>query len=223
MRLFVDQRSRQYFAEHGYIHFENLLSEKQLSAAAEASALLVARKMPQLTGLKPRSPDDVMTRGAGLAITDDTLGRLVRSRHLAEVAYEMTNASPLRLGRDLLLTGASSPATLPLFTGPRSLSDVVCYQGMACAALIRLTGESSAEDTIIPPTPGAGVFLGPDTQLDFAALTADVESTFLLIIYLTKRAVYVASDLDPTPHADKELGYAIGDRIGDKGHPTVWR
>ncbi|SCA62815.1 hypothetical protein SCG7086_AE_00060 [Chlamydiales bacterium SCGC AG-110-P3] len=237
MRLFVDQRSCHYFEEQGYIHFENLLSEKQLLDATGAADRLVARKMPLANGLKPRSPDDVMTCGIGIAGEDDVMGRLVRSRHLAEVVYELTDERPLRLGRDVLLTGAKAPTNLYLFEKPRSLADVICYQGMAGAVLIRLRGEAGEQEAdrkiseqgirgqtgAIPPKPGAGVFLAPTKEIDFAALTADPNSIFLLIVYLTDRAVYVANDADPTPYGDKRLGYGVGDRLRENGHPIVWR
>jgi hypothetical protein len=207
MKVFVNDQQRQQYREHNAIEFEGLLTEER---CANWCALLQ----------KQLSNRESLPYGRCLWRSDEALQRILRTRHLGDIAFELTKTIPLRLGVDSFLVGSTASK------GPAaaSLEELSCYSGLVCGLLIRLAGDPmETEGSVIPKEVGSGVYLSPQAVVDHRALLSQTGGAFLLITYVSTTARYVHREKDPHRHADKRDGYASGDRLREAEHPILYR
>ncbi len=131
--------------------------------------------------------------------------KLPRSRKLAEIAADLMRAPSVRLVSDQPLPDLESVA---------AISSV---HGVVGGVILCLSGES--EEPMLPSKPGSGVFLKPNTPIDFTSFSGD----YLLITYGGPHLIYTPNPKDALGITYKDQGYSAGDRVSDASCPTLFR
>jgi hypothetical protein len=234
MKFAVASEHRDFFRREQVIEFEGLLTEKQLLEANQAidQALTL-----QITQNKP-SAFQLFMAGRDLWRSRPPLKKLATHCQLAEIAAELVEDKPLRLGYDQYFPPYPSVAKqlffmedsyLALIKEPHSLNEISNLQGILCGVMICLKSSPEPNNkidsakTVFASKAGNAIFFHPDLIIDFNQMQNHSGQDYFLIVYTQSYAVYVINKQDPHAHALKTLGYAAGDRLIDKHHPIVCR
>lgn len=235
MKFAVASEHREFFQKERVIEFDALLNEKQLpqllSALDEALAERLSIPINDIEGL---SPGKLFMAGRDLWRANPLVKKLVAQKQLAEIASELIEQKPLRLGYDQLfpeLRGRTyqssvSDAYHQLLNTHLTLNEVSSIDGVLCGLMLCLKGDGTGPaepKTVFSNMPGNGVFFSPDAPLDFQHLTKHPLQRYLLIVYSRKSSFYKLNEQDPHTYALKHLGFSFGERLSDKSHPTIIR
>lgn len=201
MKFAVVGEHRFHFETHQNIEFEELLSKEQIDALNHAID-------QTLDGRDP------FTEGRDLWRNNSIIKQTVANRRLAEIAGQLVDKRPIRIGYVQLLEKGSYSH----WSEPVTLRDIAPFQGIVCGLFLCLE-ESEKEETSFPVTPGSGLFVDPNQQIDFTKLP----SRYVLITYLEEVSLYIARDKDPLVHYLKSFGYNYGDRLLNTTHPLIYR
>lgn len=188
MKFTVDQTHLTFFAQNGAIAFEELLPEDSVK---------------QLLNLTQNDTRDQWRK-------NETIKTLISSRSLVEIASQLSEIKPLRLGYDQTLFKVEKGAYADLFEGKASLNDISCFQGIAIGLLLSLN----------PEVNGKGLFLNPAKKVLVKGM---IEEPFMIITYTILRAQYIINRRDPHSPTMMRLGYTVGDRLDEALNPTVYR
>jgi len=231
MRLFVEDRQRDYFRQHLYIEFEGLLASDQCEGLCGAMEDTLAGRLSCLREKLTVIPSsELFLAGRDLWRDSSVIADVVVHHRLAKVFSDLIDVKPLVLGYDqgFLITG--DVPNDGWFAVLKNLEKVSAIQKLHGGLLLRLSGSSdslpqSTEEVIIPiPSQvGSGVFFSAKIPVDWSSLWLCPGDRFLLIVYADPRSRYVARAEDPHQHALKKLGYAFGDRLKHQHHPIVYR
>lgn len=249
MKFSVASEHRQYFQKHLSIEFEGLLTQEQLTTLQTACGATLATRLETRPGrLKDKSADQIFSAGRDLWRSDDQIKKAVTQRLLAEIASELIERKPLRLGYDQFFpfpvqmqnfVSTESPFTDFLQQQP-TIKEISCINNILCGLVLCLSGAKGKEildvapmnespTLLIPPVnifpkiAGHGVFFHPDARLDLYQLLERPSQDYLMIIYTQARSQYTLQESDLNTHALKRLGYVFGDRLSDKLNPIVYR
>jgi hypothetical protein len=249
MKFSVASEHRHYFQKHLSIEFEGLLTQEQLSTLQTAcESTLSARLDTRPSRLKDKTADQIFSAGRDLWRSDDQIKKAVTQRILAEIASELIERKPLRLGYDQFfpfptqiqkLVSIESPFADFLQQQP-TIKEISCINGILCGIVLCLSGAKGKEildvapmnesqSLLIPPVnifpkiAGHGVFFHPDARIDLNQLLERPGQDYLMIIYTQARAQYTLQESDLNTHTLKRLGYVFGDRLSDKLNPVVYR
>jgi hypothetical protein len=241
MKFATAKEHRDFFQKYGWIEFEGLLSNDQLALANQAIDQVLAERLhlpPER--LKTASSENFYLQGHDLWRSHSFLHKFVTQVHFAEIAAELIEKKPLRLGYDQLFPARSqtafmqeTPLAYPRFLEQTaSLETVSCLQGVACGFLLALGIEETSSSTkevsfegpdIFPNQPGSIIFFQPHLAVNWSHLYAHRGQRFYLIVYTFASAHYQLNPQDPHTHALKRLGYVFNDKLNDKLHPIVYR
>ena len=231
MKFAIVKEQRDFFNRQGQIEFDALINSQQIEEIQGAINFGVAERLGIPAGLLYKSsPLNTYVSSHDMWRTNPFIKKIVTGQKLAEIASELIEYKPLRLGYDQYFPfdkvrySADAPYT-DLFQPPLSLEVRSCLDKVVCGLVICLSGDgaTSQEGTIFPTTPGNGTFFLPHRELDFSTLKGNDVYRYLLIVYVEKATHYVHNDKDPQGHFNKQLGYVFGDRLLDKYHPIVYR
>jgi hypothetical protein len=213
MRISITQQQIQYFRDHSYIEFEDLLSEKQLTSLKEET----------LVYLSSRSYLKNFIAGRDLFRRNSQVKKLVTSVQLAQFASLFTNHDHLRIAFDQLLTSLppyeNPDEAPPLFHGRYNLDQMSPIQGLVCGLLINIDAETPPPS--FPSKPGNGVYFSPNWPIDFHEILHPTQK-YLLIVYTKQHSLYRFQPLDPAAHELKKLGYGFGDSLEHANHPLLF-
>lgn len=248
MKFSVASEHRHYFQKQLAIEFEGLLNEDQLNELKTACDATLALRL----GTKPRQlkelpADQLFLAGHDLWRTHAFIKKIVTMRMLAEIASELIECKPLRLGYDQFFVAppkiqhlqSTDPLTTLLKQQP-TIKEVSCLNGILCGVMLCLTNPeintavndpatTSSHTLLIPPVnlfskvAGHAIFFHPNARIDFPQLLNHSDQTYLMIIYTQAITQYFLNENDPHTHALKRLGYVIGDRLSDRLNPIVYR
>lgn len=245
MKLAISPEQRHFFRKHRKLELEGLLSTEQLKKINSSLEGVIGKRLnvrPDRAFLEP--PGRIYTAGRDVWRSEDVLKKLVLNSQFAELASELIEFKPLRIGFDQLYPSLpvearpmdhSDPYRETLLR-PQNLKELSCIQGVLCALAICLVGSESpvlAEDSegvatpsapvIFPNVAGNGVIFDPQTTIDFRSILQKEPHRYLLITYTQATSLYFLQETDPLTHEMKRLGYVFGDRLSDKLHPIVYR
>lgn len=230
MKFAVDSNHREFFYKHHAIEFEALLDEKQLASLSEHIRRALSLRLKGGTD----TPENLFMAGRDLFREESAIRKIVTQRLFAEIASELTQQKPLRLGYDQFIPPPPAPETLnytqsPYFQMLKSqptLQEIGPLQGVICGMMICLKGgawESTPDGPTFSRKAGNAVFLSPLALVDFADLMKASGCSYLLIVYVQANAVYILNPADPNTHALKSYGYSLGDKLTDKLNPILFR
>lgn len=235
MKFIVDNKHREFFASHGWIEFEHLLTREKVHDLQRTIEELVSRRLAMTSERMSRaSVRQLLLQGHDLWRDSEAIKAVVCNRTYAEIASSLVEEVPIRLAYDqLLMTSpvADTHHDLLMLQKGNSLGDCSCMQGLLCGLLIALKRAPEQENTpktIVgtcpwPSVEGNGIFLAPGTILNTPELLTMSGESHLLIVYCRAVARYVLSPADPHTHYLKTFGYSFGDRLMDQHHPVLYR
>jgi hypothetical protein len=230
MKFAASSEHRDFFRKNQVIEFEDVISEKQLAALHSAIDAVCAARLSITTRLvEEKTPTELFRIGRDLWRASDAIKSTVVSKKLAEIASELLEIKPLRMGYDQLIVAPNAYAE-PLFSQPQTLEEISSIQGILGGVMLCLKGRGLTEEETIPTftndlfsnKAGSGVFFRADTIIDFNQLTNHLGQRYLLVVYTHAVSVYIHSS-DPNAHFLKQFGYNFGDKLNDKLHPIVFR
>ncbi len=223
MKFVVSAEQRRFFREHGYIEFDELLSQESLKEASEAAGKVLSLRTGAKGGaLKQLAHADVYPYARNLWMDSDNIKKFDCQGRLSEIALSLAEKKELILGYDqLLLPELSSYNSYysTIFPEALPLSDLSSVQGISCAMIVCLEG--SGEMGLFPAVAGNVTFVSPKTTVDFSVLKENFDKKYFLIVFADMNSVYFLKENDPNTHFNKQRGYVFGDRLAKKGHPTI--
>lgn len=232
MKFAIASEHRDFFQKQRTIEFDNLLSQKQMSALCEGVESSLSERL--VNDPLSASPGKQFLSGHDLWRSSAQVKKVVMQKQLAQCAADLAEVSALRFGYDQLFPelrgrtyrSAISDAYHHLLNHSASLNGISSIQGIVCGLMLCLQGDSTGPaetGSVFTTIPGNGVFIHPDFILDFQYLMKHPMQRYLLIVYTKNNAVYARNDADPHTHALKPLGYNFGEKLSDKFHPMVCR
>jgi len=232
MKITVDSNHLDYFHKNNAIEFDSILTEKQLASLGEH----IQRALTLRLEKERTSPENLFKAGRDLFRVDSGIRKIVTQKHFAEIAFELTQQKPLRLGYDQFFHSSPTSLTLSpnqtpyvqLMNSKLTLQEVSSLQGVLCGLMICLKAEKREEKELETPVifsrkPGNAVFFNPSAILNFEGLISGTDSNYLLIVYVHTSSVYILNTIDPNTYVLKNYGYSLGDRLSDKLNPIILR
>lgn len=231
MKFAIVKEQRDFFNRNNQIEFDALLNPNQIDELQNAIHLGVAERLKTSPNLLYKSsPLAIFKSAHDVWRTNPVIQKLVTSKKLAEIASELVEYKPLRLGYDQYFPCdkarySGGESYIDLLHPPLSLSERSCLDNVVCGVMLCLSGDNSESSSldIFPSTPGNGIFFRPHAALDFSKLKENDFNRYLLIVYVEKSTGFFLNENDPHTHFMKQLGYVFGDRLLDKHHPLVYR
>lgn len=232
-RYAVESAHVQFFRDHGFVEFEDLLDAGQIESLREA----VYGSLSRRAACKPyevdgRPNDQLLQLGRGLSSENEVLRRTVRSKRLAEVAAALCNAQVLHLGYDQAFVSGRSFQSKHL-TNAASLEELSSCQGQACALLLNLgeeagsaapvPGEGSEACNVFTQVPGNAVLISPQLPINWDLLLHRTDACYFLIAYVGGKGRYLKNPRDWAPSSWVDAGYANGDVLDPEHHPRLWQ
>lgn len=240
MKFAIAKEHRDFFRKQGWIEFEDFLSADQLVQANQAIDQVLAERLQlHVEQLNQLSSESSYLQGRDVWRSNPFLRKLVTQPRFAEIASELIETKPLRLGYDQVLPAPYSFK----FSQPKqqvyahfieqttSLEAVSCLQGVLCGLILALKQpeeprEGSAVEgiNIFSTQSASAIFFQPTVPINWSALfSCRPGERFYLIVYTEAMARYHLQPQDPHTHALKQLGYVFNDKLNDHLHPIVYR
>ena len=244
MKFSVIREHRRFFEQHHWIEFEGLLPASQLDT--------FAKDIPTICTIRLKSPeakansDQLFEIGRDIWRGAAALKKNVLSEGLAQIASELIEQRPLRIGYDQLLPSLTlGTPTNGLYhsflQNLLSLQDFSGIQGVLCGLMLCLkapkgtiqpaistteldpnTPEEAILKNIFPLAAGDGIYFAPDIPIDFSPLLSTAGGSYLLVVYVKSNAIYCRQDQDPLNRHFRDLGYDYGDKLSDRFNPLVY-
>lgn len=243
MKFATAKEHRDFFQKQGWIEFEGILSNDQLTLANQAIDQVLAERLnTPLERLHLLPSEKIYLQGRDLWRSHAGLQKLAIQTRFAEIVAELIEKRPLRLGYDqcfparhaLPLASETASVYSHFLEKTLSLEAVSCLQGVACGVLFALGGkesptsiEKSTEERegidVFPSQPGHAIFFQPQVPINWSYLYTHPGQRFYLIVYTLASAYYQLQPQDPHTHALKRLGYVFNDKLSDKLNPIIYR
>lgn len=240
MKFATAKEHRDFFQRNGWIEFENFLSTDELTQVNQAVDQALAERLntpPEK--LRQLSSDKLYLQSRDLWRVNTSLRKFAIQARFAEIASELIEKKPLRLGYDQLI-----PVRYPTKLSEQvhhvythfieqtvDLATISCVQEVLCGLIIALGGskveEAADKETegvsVFPHQPGNVIYFQPNLPVNWQNLYTYPGQRFYLIVYTHLRANYYLQPQDPHTHALKHLGYVFNDKLNDYLHPIVYR
>ena len=237
MKFAIDSNHREFFQKNKAIEFEGLLSEEHLlEMRKHIESVLCARMGISPQKLSKESSENIFMAGRDLWRDDTTLRKLMTRRQLAEIASELVEQRPIKLGYDQyfhssltqnqFVKSKKTPYEV-MQTQPSNLTDLSSIRGVLCGLMICMESPTDTfhkdDLSLFCNKPGNGVFFAPDAVIDFTEFNDKPGYSYLLIVYGESSIYYILQDNDLLTHQYKHIGYIYGDKLTEKTHPTIIR
>lgn len=240
MKFATAKEHRDFFQKHGWIEFEGLISDEQLVLVNQAIDQVLAERLNVSSDrLRLLASENFFLEGRDLWRSNQTLRKLVTQARFAEIASELIEKRPLRLGYDQFFPARIktqfSQLTHQVYSHfleqTAHLEDISCLQGVVCGLILALGGKSDVASEegpsdgidIFPSQPGRVIVFKSNALVNWNNLYVHEGQRFYLIVYTQAFAYYQLQSRDPHTHALKRLGYIFNDKLNDKLHPIVYR
>lgn len=242
MKFAVAKEHRDFFQKQGWIEFEGVVTSDQLVAVNQAINLVLGERLNVTNeeGLRLLPSEQFYLHGHDLWRSNPLLRKFVSQIRFAEIAAELIEKKPLRLGYDQLFPARQKQQTLysksasqiyTLFLEQTAqLEAVSCLQGLACGLVVSLGGQDVPQEKtvaegidIFPKEPGNVIFFQTTVPIKWDRLYAHPGGRYYLIVYTYASAHYLLQPQDPHTHALKHLGYVFNDKLSDKLNPVIYR
>lgn len=244
MKFAIAKEHKDFFYKHGWIEFENFVSPEQLLLinAAVDQALADRLKIP-LHKLPLHPSETFFLHGRDLSRSIAELRSFVLQARFSEIASELLEKKPLRLGYDQLfparfnypdfsINQKSKKPYQSFIEQAATIEEVSSLEGVLGGLMICLKKESKQNShtkfepngiDIFPKLPGQVIFFGPSTLINWNNLYSHEGHRFYLIVYAQLTTLYQLKSRDSHAHYLKQLGYIINEKLTDKLNPIVYR
>lgn len=240
MKLSTAKEHRDFFHKNGWIEFEEFLSNENLAQTGKAvDQVLSERLKTSEAQLRFISPEMLFLQGRDLWRSSPSLHKLAAQVRFAEIASELIEKKPLRLGYDQLIpapahmqSGDGREAVYAHFLEqPAALESVSCLKGVLCGLiwalddLVQNVEEAPLAEgiDIFPKKGGNAIYFKPDVLINWKALYSHPGQRFYMVVYTSAFSLYILQPQDPHTHSLKRLGYIFNDKLNDRLHPIVYR
>ncbi len=240
MKFATAKEHRDFFQKQGWIEFEGLLSKDQLVLANQAIDQVLAERLKASSErLRLLPSEKFYLQGHDVWRSNPILQKLATQTRFAEIATELIEKKPLRLGYDQFFLAHQQVSYVQEAPSPyfhfleqiTSLEEVSCVRGVACGLLLALGGKErvplekivSEGIDVFPNQPGNVIFFQPNVLVNWGRLYAQPGKRFYMIVYASASAYYQLQPKDPHTHAFKRIGYVFNDKLTDKLNPIVYR
>lgn len=225
MKFTTAKEHRDFFQKHHMLEVEGLIPIDQLHLLQKDIHADLAKR------LKESDPEKIFAIGRDLWRSSNTVKKTVLSKTLAEIAAEIFEKKPLRIGYDQLFPyplGIEYRETdgpyYALLKTVSSLEEIGSMQGIVCGLMLCLQGDSEDNKiSIFPKKAGNGVYFSPKVLMNLEELQKRPNQLFLLIVYTQSTAVYIRKERDPNGNFLRDKGYSFGDKLKDSTNPIVYR
>lgn len=239
MKFATAKEHRDFFQKNGWIEFENFLSTDELMQVNHAIDLALAERLnTSPEKLRQLSSDKLYLQSRDLWRVNTPLRKFVTQVRFAEIASELIEKKPLRLGYDQLIPVRYQTKMLeqihPTYTHfieqTVDLATISCVQQVLGGLIIALGGKTAETVekeiegvSVFPRQAGNVIYFQPHLPVNWQNLYAYPGQRFYLIVYTQMRANYYLQPQDPHTHTLKHLGYVFNDKLNDHLHPIVYR
>jgi hypothetical protein len=240
MKFAIAKEHRDFFQKHGLVEFEEFLSQEQLMIMNQAIDQVLAERLkvpsPRLSLL---SSEQLFLQGRDLWRANDNLKKNVCQPRFAEIASELIEKKPLRLGYDQFFPARYqsrfSPEQQRVYTQfieqSVSLESISCMSGILCGLMLCLGEEKAVSEAefcgeginVYPSKPGHAIYFNPQILVNWQHLYRHSPFRYFLIVYTQATSHYQLVVNDPHTHFLKHLGYIFNDKLNDRLHPIVYR
>lgn len=235
MKLAIAKEHRLFYQKEGLIEFEDFLSAEQLHQFNESiDAALATRLEANPDQLRRFRSDELFLQGRDLSRDNAKLRQLVSNTRFAEVASELVEKKPIRLGYDqffpaIQLWEPNEKAYGHFLNQAPTLEQISSLNEIYSGLMLCLSGttKNSLEEKegidIFPSKVGHAIYFNPTLNLNLKNYQHHVGHRYLLIVYVSMFSSYRLQEADPHGHALKRLGYILNDKLSDRYHPIIYR
>lgn len=213
MKFSISSEQRDYFTKHRFIPFTQLLNEGELLELNQAIDSLIAN-----------SPKEFPLRD--LWRNSAVVKKIVSSKRLLQLAFELIQKKPLRLAFDQLIleSGKSKRSGAAQLLDQGTFQETSCINNLQGLFILCIRdNDVKSEEQPFEFSAGDGVFITPDNPFPFDTLTPSPNKRFLIVAYGNNYSQYLFEERDPYCHYLKNLGYVFGDKLNDRLHPLLLR
>ena len=215
MRTLVTAQHAAFFAQNGYIEFEEVAFDSH-QIFTSIRSLLEKRTGSALSRMPP---SQLYALGRDLWRDDKTLQKLLL-KALAQIALNLIG-KPLRLACDQWIPSGNPWEQAAPFKGLFSI------QGMAlgivlCSEEVSLPLRAPLGLLPLPKNPSNVLFIKPELLIDWPSLAKSPAVDLYFGAYAQNSAVYIHNPKDPSGNALKQMGYHFGDTLQNHSHPILF-
>lgn len=146
--------------------------------------------------------------------------RIVFSKRLSELAFELLQKKPLRLAYDQIFfeenVHAAKPSIRSVYKENISIQAQCCITNLLGLFFFCVKKSLSFNE-------GDGFFILSTATIPLELLEMTQGGRFFAIGYADSFSQYLHEPLDLEVHFLKSLGYVFGDKLNDKMHPILFR
>lgn len=239
MKFAIVGEHREFFRQNKAIEFEQLLSSQQVEELLHGIEEALAQRLKTPANrLAKISQEKLWKEGRDLWRDHPAIRKYATQNRLAEIASELMDFKPVRLGYDQYFSTTLRSANYEFAKNDSwhqwlqsrpTLKEMSSLQGVVggvflCLKAPNLQLESpSSAPSLFASSPGNGVFFHADLPIDLSFFEKVSGGKYLLITYAMSTSVYYLNESDPQAHALKRWGYVFGDRLSDKLNPILFR
>jgi hypothetical protein len=233
MRPAITREHQQFFAQQGWIAFEEVLSPDRTAQTLQTLLGAEAARLdttPLRLGERP--PIDLYQAGSDLWRANPEVRAIASDMGWAKCLGELLDVRLLRLAADQLWIwrpGRWSPQFVPFAEASLpwvSLSQIVSCDGLLAGIFFSLEGGSP--ESVKPQLPlnplgptGGAVVVRADLPLSLQMFQG-LSKTAYCVMVAGKQCQYRPAPLDPAPHRMKSMGYIPGQPLKERSHPLLW-
>lgn len=223
MKFSIAKEHRDFFQKHGFIEFEKIFNETQITDLNSAIDYAISKKVNK----EHLMSEQLFQEGRDLWRYNEQLKKLISHHSLVEVMAQLFDIKPIRLGYDQLFPSISS-SLLGSYEAyikkpPLSLVEISSVKGILGGALISLSETDYSDFSIFPHQLGNVTFIHPEAKIDFQEIFKRENERFYLVIFTENKAFYSPNPNDSHPYDLKNWGYTFNDYLKDKLNPIVYR
>lgn len=208
MKFAVSAEQRDYLRKKGILPIEGLLRAHELRELNLGIAEVQ----------KEFSKQDPWMVGRDLWRRNEKIKKIVFSKRLAELAFELLQKKPLRIAFDQFLPpNFGLQKTLPKDCSIQEASCITLLHGLYILCL--KTDKSDDNDEL--EAQGGGYFVLPSSPFPFEMIKPSC--SYFLIGYGDLFSQYLFQPNDPHVHFLKSFGYVFGDKLHERFHPLLLR
>jgi|GEM_PF-1772524 len=212
MRQLLLEQQISYYKEHGYIEFEDFLTEEEVQFIESETTGTLTKKIGSLLH---KEPEVLYVNGKDIYLENSKIKKFCTKKKISNAAKGLSNKQFIRLAFDQVLRFDKDYH--PPFALENSYEKISSYQELVCGVLIQF--ENREEEGFIPSKRGNVTYIDFTKELNLEPLFKK-DTKLYLIGYSTLKGQYVHNENDPLTHLLKDRGLTYGDTLQEEFHPS---